>query len=271
MLRLLAMLTMGILASDRARAQDSMSACPDLTGEYQIVGPAAPLFDALQVTALSGASAAGYRIELQSPSGSRIVVRTTYDGPSALPTRVAAIWTFGEDFTCKGGQLVFGKRHFRARRTIADVFYLGESTVRIGKGGNHGLHVVVEFKGNTTIGLPFQNVVQKPGPTKTFTDIVHWPPAPAPLLARNVPAGPSRLEVDVKKMWSKLVPEVVLGGVRVRGSAAIVSYSARSEKQAAAIEERLRAASIAYTTKTAPIWVGNGYFVELELTHGAPR
>ena len=268
--QLIIVLAMGLLASGRVGAQGSMASCPDVAGEYQIAGFDAPLHDALEVMGLSSSAAAGYLLELQAPSGDRIGARTVAGAPSARP-RSAATWTFARDFTCPHGSFAFSQLQVRATRKIDDVFYMGTSTVRMSKGGDNGLQVVVEFRGNTTIGLPFQNEMKKPGPGRTFTDVLYWPPASASDAARNIPAPTPKLELDVRRMWSKLMPDVVLGWVEIRGSAAILSFRAQNETQAAAIEERLRTASISYTMKTPPTWVGNGYFMNLELTQGVPR
>jgi hypothetical protein len=268
--QLIIVLALGLLVSGRAGAQGSMASCPDVAGEYQIAGFDAPLHDALEVMGLSSSAAAGYFLELQAPTGDRIDARTVFGGTSAARPRSAVTWTFERDFTCPYGSYAFSQRQVRATRKIDDVFYMGTSTVRMSKSGDNGLLVVVEFRGNTTIGLPFQNQMKKPGIDKTFTDVLNWPPASA---ARNrpAPAPTPKLELDVRRMWSKLMPDVVLGWVDIRGPVAILSLRAQDEKQVAAIEERLRSASISYAMKTKPTWVGNGYFMELELTQGVPR
>lgn len=77
------------------------------------------------------------------------------------------------------------------------------------------------------------------------------------------PPEPKLLTNARQRLNSRVLGNVVLGGLRVSGEAVLATLKAPRSTDTPALEERLRAASITYKMQVPPIWSGNTYHLEI--------
>ncbi len=247
--------------------------CPDLSGQYRVTGAGPTLADVLEVLKARHAGSIGSEVKLNWQAGGWLGVWAKSDGKDSMPTQPTVVLKRSTDFSCKNGALVF-KRIADVGRRGTKGWLKGVSIVQIRRGAGAGLDITSSFSGRQqTILFSYDSAslgIPRLGTKETLTETIRWPDVSEPLpeepAARTKPPEPPELpEVTRAREW--LSPSVLgpltLGWIERRGEGVVASLTARKSGDVAALEDRLRAASIAYEIKASPVWSNNHYELEL--------
>lgn len=253
-------------AEPSARARE---ACPDVTGTYRVADFGAAMGDAIKALGIPSAGFTGSQVRLSGPAEERLGLWVRSGSSGALPAQPTRILQNGPDYTCKEGRIVITREAEASRRT--DQAWLeGRSTVRIARSGRGGLAIDVVFKGrqrSTLYSYDSARVsVPLPGTGQTLAEAIRWPDISEPdTTAQPVapPPEPKALVSARRMLDSKIVGNVILGGLRVNGDAVAVTLKALRSEDAVKLEDRLRAAAIPYQVKVSPVWTNNAYYLEI--------
>lgn len=252
----------------RAAASNPRSECPDVTGRYSVVGTGSAMSDALDALQASAAGFLDSGVELAGALDGRLQVRTKGGSGGNWSAR-ATILQKGTDFDCAGGRLNFIKPVFGAtRKTEEGTWFEGQATMALSRLANGELSISVRFTGSQRITLyqyDSANIsIPKPGTRAELRDLYRWPPY-TETNSLPLPSPPEPFAMsDVRGLLTaSVLGNVTLVGLRPSGGSILATLKSQRSKDVASFEDRLRAASIPYETKVAPIWSNNSYHVEL--------
>jgi hypothetical protein len=263
---------LALVASTQAAAQGGGArpgaGCPDLTGHYRVAGSGTALADALK--ALGGGSAGG-EVRLSGGAEQGLSVWAAQRGGAMAQVRNGVLH-HGTDFRCEHGWIEFIRPVPTSRKTDQG-WHEGPAIVRLGRSGPRGLVAEVRFSGGqrTTI-YSYDSArisVPQPGTRIRMSESFRWPDLAEPEApAATVPAiEPEPRQVAQARLLldARMLRTVTLGGLRLRGEAVVASLNAPRTDDVAKLEDRLRAAAVAYKMDRPPTWTGAGYYVELVL------
>ncbi len=253
-------------AEPSARARE---ACPDVTGTYRVDEFGAALGDALDALRIRSAGFTGSQVRFSGPAEERLGLWVKSGSTGALPSQPTLVLQNGADYTCKQGRIVFTREVEASRRT--DQGWLeGRSTVRISRSGRGGLAIEVVFKGrqrSTLYSYDSARVsVPVPGTGQTLSEAIRWPDSAEPdtTVQPVAPAPEPKALVSARRLLdSKVLGNVILGGLRVNGDAVVATLKVLRSEDAVNLEDRLRAAAIPYQVKVSPLWTNNAYHMEI--------
>lgn len=253
-------------AEPSARARE---ACPDVTGTYRVEGSGSAQGDAIKALRILSAGFIGSQVRVSGPAEDRLGlwVRSGSTGP--LPSQPTLVLQNGTDYVCKDGRIVIASGVEASRRT--DQTWLeGQSTVRLARSGRGGLAIEVLFKGrqrSTLYSYDSARVsIPLPGTGQTLSEALRWPDASEPeTTAQPAPPPPEpKAVVSARRLLdSKVLGPVILGGLRPSGDAVAATLKVLRSEDAVRLEDRLRAAGIAYQVKVSPVWSNNAYHMEI--------
>lgn len=249
------------------------SGCPDVRGTFTVNGDPAVVSDALRALGTGGGDAAGVSLTLSGSAQAtlRLSVMPARPDRFSRPTE----WTLSNpaDFRCEGGWLVLS-RPVTASRRVKDGLFSGRSIVRLAPAAGGDLQVEVRFKGgettriysydSATIDLPL------PWSRTAATDRLAWPEGRVPVFRPELEAvvEPARVAQARQLLGSTglRVGDVVADETAVRAK---VSATPR---ELVRLEDKLRAAGVAYEVPESPVQTASAYAVNLvlPLRHGAP-
>lgn len=266
-------LTLGLTAAALAagptrQAQD----CPDLSGHYRVTGDGPARTEALAALHAGMAGFTGGELVLSQLPGGGLGVQTRSGPKGALTASPGGPLMAGKDFSCRNGWLVVQQTQSAARR-VEEKWYEGRSTVSLRGGGPGGLAVEVRFAGgqrttvyqydSARISLP------KPGTGTALVETLRWPDIgePAPAETRIEPPAPEPQAVLAarRQLTPAVLGNVRLGPLKPLGDGVQVTLTASRSDDVARLEDRLRAAGLAYEMKTQPVWSNNAWTLQLLL------
>ncbi|WP_056192122.1 hypothetical protein [Pelomonas sp. Root1237] len=240
--------------------------CPEVTGSFTVNGDPAVVSDALRALGTGGGDAAGASLTLSgSPRATlRLSVMPARPDRFSRPTE----WTLNNpaDFRCEGGWLVLS-RPVTASRRVRDGLFSGRSIVRLAPAAGGDLQIEVRFKGgettriysydSATIDLPL------PWSRAAATDRLAWPeglvavfrPEPAPV------AEPARV-AEARRLLGSTGLRV---GNIVADETAVRAKVSATPRDLVRLEDKLRAAGVAYEVPASPVQTASAYVVDLVL------
>ena len=265
----LALVTLGLPAAPRA--QD----CPDLTGHYRVTGDGPARSEALAALRAGMAGFTGGELVLTGGADGGLAVQTRSSPKGALSASPGGMLVAGKDFSCRNGWLVVQQTQSAARQ-VEQTWYEGRSTVSFRGGGPGGLAVEVRFAGGQRTTLyQYESArlsLPKPGTGAMRVETLRWPDIgePAPAETRNEPPAPEPQAVLAarRQLTPAVLGNVRLGPLKPQGDGVMVTLTASRSNDVARLEDRLRAAGLAYDMKTQPVWSNNAWTLQLMLRPG---
>lgn len=247
--------------------------CPDLSGHYRVkgTGTSRALSEALDALHARMAAFKGSEVKLDGPVAGALRVWVKSGSSGQWPASPSAVLQQGTDFSCRSGwlQLSHGAQ---AERRIDEGWYEGRSTAALAPAPGGGLGVQVRFRGSqrTTI-YSYDSArlsVPRLGTGRTLTESMRWPditePVPEPPAAAAPPAPEPAAVASVRRLLGhQVLGNVMLGPLQARGDAVLVTLTALRRDDVVRLEDRLRAAAIAYRPELQPVWSNNVYQLRL--------
>jgi len=246
------------------------SACPDLSGHYRVADFGEANGDALQ--ALSSRMAGFLDSEVQFVRGVgqdwELFIKSGAMG--RFPSSPSVTLRHGTDFACRDGwvELI---TPVRTSRKTEQGWFEGQSVVLLNRASPNGLRLAVRFSGGKRSTL-FQYDSARlslpvPGTGMRLNEAIRWPDVsePAPPRIDNTPPAPEAPAVAQtrQRLSASLLGPVMLTGLKPDPQGVRASLKATQSKQVAALEDRLRSASIGYRVLRQPLWSNNAHEFEL--------
>lgn len=241
----------------------AQTTCPNVEGNYRVAGFGATLGDAVQVFDTKMAAFSDSEVKIVGNVNSKIAIYIKSGSLGKLSTQANTTWYLGSTYRCKDGWLEF-IQPVQAERSIEGVWYQGETTIRIAP-SQAGLAIESSFTGRQRVILfsyEGANVsLPKLGTKRTLVDAIRWPSIFEPVPAKKTPEIPeAKTVIEMRQMLNSSVRgNILLGVLKEADGAILATLRARSADDIAPFEDRLRAASIAFETKLAPIWSDGAY------------
>ncbi len=241
----------------------AQATCPNIEGHYRVAGFGATLGDAVQVFDTKMAAFSDSEVKIVGNVNSRIAIYIKSGSLGKLSTQANTTWYLGSTYRCKDGWLEF-TQPVQAERSIEGVWYQGETTIRIAP-SQAGLAIESSFTGRQRVTLysyESANVsLPKLGTKRTLIDAIRWPSIFEPVPTKKAPEIPeAKTVIEMRQMLNSSVRgNILLGVLKEADGAILATLRARSADDIAPFEDRLRAASIAFETKLAPIWSDGAY------------
>lgn len=246
--------------------------CPDLTGHYRVTGDGPARTEALAALRAGMAGFIGGELLLTREAGGALAVQTRSSSKGRLSAGPGGTLMPGRDFSCRNGWLVVQQTPAAARQ-VEQTWYEGRSTVSLRGGGPGGLAVEVRFAGSqrTTV-YQYDSArlsLPTPGTGTAQVETLRWPDIgePAPAGTRIEPPAPEPQAVLAarRQLTPALLGNVRLGPLKPLGDGVQVTLTASRSDDVARLEDRLRAAGLAYEMKTQPVWSNNAWYLQLVL------
>lgn len=247
----------------------AQATCPDLNGHYRVAGFGATLGDAVQAFDTKMAAFLDSEVKIVGDANSKLAIYIKSGSLGKLSSQANTTWYLGNTYRCKDGWLEF-IQPVAAERSIEGEWYQGETTIRIAP-SQAGLAIESSFTGRQRISLysyESANVsLPKLGTKRTLVDAIRWPSILEPVPAKKAPEMPeAKAVLEMRQMLnSGVLGNILLGVLNETDGAILATLKARSASDIAPFEDRLRAASIAYETKLAPIWSDGAYQFTMHL------
>lgn len=241
----------------------AQATCPNVEGHYRVAGFGATLGDAVQVFDTKMAAFSDSEVKIVGNVNSRVAIYIKSGSLGKLSTQANTTWSLGNTYRCKDGWLEF-TQPVQAERSIEGVWYQGETTIRIAP-SQAGLAIESSFTGRQRVILfSYEGVnvsLPKLGTKRTLVDAIRWPSIFEPVPAKKAPEIPeAKAVIEMRQMLNSSVRgNILLGVLKEADGAILATLRARSADDIAPFEDRLRAASIAFETKLAPIWSDGAY------------
>ena len=263
--------SLALLLGGRACAAAQSAACPDLSGHYRVNAPGPTQGDAL---AALNAQPAGFtdselRLTRQGAESLQLWIKSGSSGRMpALPSRVLRA---GSDFRCEDGWLVLLKP-VNAERRLEQGWVEGQARLQLARAPRGGLSLQLRLSGSQRSTLyAYESArisVPKLGTGVRWVETIRWPDLsePLPVEARHTPEPEAPALAKVRqRLNAGLLGNVMLAGLSPKGEAVRVTLKALRTQDIPALEDRLRAASIAYEMPRPPIWTNGAHHLELLL------
>jgi hypothetical protein len=270
LIRLLICLVLAGVAETAPVAHAADESCPDLSGQYRVVGSDRPLQDVIRALHVAQIEKKGRSVVFEGVSDGELLVWMNAGNWGTWP-RQPSVLRQGQDFECVGQELRFVVAK-SSRKTDGETWYEGNSEVslQLMKGGE--LAVDVDFKGGQRVTLysyDSANVsVPKPFSDRRFRDSTRWPtvldPEPDPGTITETKAEEPRVERTLRQRLA----DIRTGNIRVgelvpKSDGVLVRITAQNSEDLFRFEDALMDAEIRYRTHSQPVWTSFGYRVEL--------
>jgi hypothetical protein len=258
------------IATTASLAHAAGGSCPDLSGQYAVVGSDQLLQDVIKALHVAQVKKKGRSVVFEGVSDGELLVWMNAGNWGTWPGQPSVLRQ-GQDFECVGQQLRFVVAK-SGRKTDGEKWYEGQSTVSLQLLSNGELAVDVGFTGVQRVTLysyDSANVsVPKPFSGRTFRDAMRWPtvlePEPDPGVITETKAEESKLVGAIRGRLA----DIHTGNIRVgelvpTSDGVLVAVTARKGDDLFRFEDALMAAGIRYKTQIQPVWTSFGYQAEL--------
>lgn len=179
---------------------------------------------------------------------------------SKTPNRT---WRINVNYRCENGRIVFINSVPAERNT--DAWYEGTAQISIAPDTTKGLTIAAAFSGRqrtTLYSYDSARISIPKGAAITLSDSIRFPPMSEPAPKKIEPDKPESSNVLALRttLTHTMLGPVMLATISEKGDAQQVTFTAKSNEDVAAFEDRLHQALVAYEIKTQPIWSNNAYY-----------
>lgn len=242
--------------------------CPDIEGTFILAEDSAASNNALRTLGGGSGAVPGGSLTIKGSAKGTLLLSLRYPRPDEFSRPVEWSLNNPSDFKCDDGWLV-PNRPVDASRLLKNGAFEGRATARFAPAAG-GLSVEVRFKGSESARIfSYDSAkidVPVPWSRAAATDHLTWPEG-AEVVFRRAPVASARAAepvpvADARRLLSStglLVSDVVAEETQVRAKVST------TPQQLARLEDKLRAAGVAYQVPESSVQTGSAYFVNLVL------